>query len=425
MKFYADLHLHSSYSRATSKELTLEQLYVWGQLKGITVIGTGDCLHPAWFDQCSKKLFDEGNGLYSLNPAVAHTVSKQVPAPCFGTVRFMPTVEISTIYKKNNRVRKVHQVLCLPSFDSAGKLRKRLEQIGNLRSDGRPILGLDSRDLLEIALEADRRTLLIPAHIWTPWFSVLGSKSGFDSIEECYGDLTKHICALETGLSSDPAMNWRVSSLDRFALISSSDAHSPSKIGRECTVFDTDCSFTGICDALAGTSDANLLGTVEFFPEEGKYHIDGHRKCSIHFTPQETLDHAGICPVCHTPLTVGVMSRVEELADRPDGAVAPRGKPFTRLVPLIEVIAEALDIGAGSKKAATQYQSLLSMIGNELFILLESPLPDIAAASNALIAEGVRRVRSGELRIDAGYDGEFGKVRIFTADERGVYRRTN
>ena len=418
MKFYADLHIHSSYSRATSKQLTPESLHAWGQIKGIQVIGTGDCLHPAWFAECKKKFHDEGNGLFSLKREFKATTKNLVSPACTADVRFMLTVEISNIYKKGDRVRKVHNVVCFPSFTAAEKAITKLERIGNLKSDGRPILGLDSRDLLEIVLESDPKAILIPAHIWTPWFSALGSKSGFDSIEECYGDLTKHIHAVETGLSSDPAMNWRLSSLDPFALVSSSDAHSPSKLGRECTVFDTTMSYDGVYNALSGKNADGLSGTVEFFPEEGKYHVDGHRKCGVRFMPEETAAHKGLCPACGKPLTVGVLSRVEELADRKSGSKPPRSRPYKSLVPLIEIIAEALDFGPASKRAVETYQMLISKTGSEFSILLEADIKEIARAGGGLVAEGIRRMRSGEVTIDAGYDGEFGTVKLFTDAER-------
>ncbi|MBN1128376.1 MAG: UvrD-helicase domain-containing protein [Chitinispirillaceae bacterium] len=417
MKFYADLHIHSSYSRATSRELTPENLHAWGQIKGLRVIGTGDCLHPEWFAECKKKLRDEGNGLFSLKAEYSRASQKLVPAACASDVRFMLTVEISNIYKRGGRVRKVHNVVCFPSFTAAEKCVTRLERIGNLKSDGRPILGLDSRDLLEIALESDPKAMLIPAHIWTPWFSALGSKSGFDSIEECYGDLTKHIHAVETGLSSDPAMNRRLSSLDPFALVSSSDAHSPSKLGRECTVFETDLSYDGIYRALSGENDAGLAGTIEFFPEEGKYHADGHRKCGVRFLPEETAARKGLCPKCGKPLTVGVLSRVEELADRKAGLKPPRSRPYKSLVPLTEIIGEALDVGPASGRVEESYRTLLSKIGSEFSILLDADLKEIARAGGGLVAEGVRRMRAGEVAIDAGYDGEYGTVKLFTAAE--------
>jgi DNA helicase-2/ATP-dependent DNA helicase PcrA len=420
MQFYADLHTHSSHSRATSKRCTLEYLHAWGQRKGIHVIGTGDCLHPAWFAECRNKLHDEGNGLFSLKKEYVRTTEEMVPFPCAEMVRFMLSVEISNIYKKDRHVRKIHNVVCFPSFASAEKTITRLERIGNLKSDGRPILGLDSRDLLEIVLESDPHAILIPAHIWTPWFSVLGSKSGFDTVEECYGDLTKYIYAVETGLSSDPPMNWRLSRLDPFALVSFSDAHSPSKLGRECTIFNTDLSYEAIRRALADQSDRGLMGTIEFFPEEGKYHVDGHRKCGVRFTPEETIAHKGICPVCDKPLTIGVMSRVEELADRKPGQKASRSRPYRSLIPLNEIIAQALDTGPESKAVVQVYQSLVSKIGSEFTLLLATDVKEIAACGGDLVAEGIRRMRAGEVAIAAGYDGEFGTIKLFTGAERSA-----
>jgi DNA helicase-2/ATP-dependent DNA helicase PcrA len=418
MKFYADLHIHSSYSRATSSELSLEQLNAWGQIKGIRLIGTGDCLHPAWFADCRNKLHDDGSGLFSLKPEYAAKTKDLVPASRTAPVRFMLNVEISSIYKKNGKVRKIHNIVCMPSFASVEKLITRLERIGNLKSDGRPILGLDAQALLGIALECDPQTLLIPAHIWTPWFSALGSKSGFDSIQECFGDLTSHIYAVETGLSSDPLMNWRLSSLDPFALVSSSDAHSPSKLGRECTVFDTDLTYKALYRALADPADSGLAGTVEFFPEEGKYHVDGHRKCNVRFSPQETIDHNGLCPKCGKPLTVGVLSRVEELADRPQGIKPPRARPFKSQIPLCEVLSESLRSGPATKTVLEAYRALIRDIGNEFTILFDAGIPAIAAVAGDVTAEGIRRVRSGEVTIEAGYDGEFGTVHLFTEAER-------
>jgi len=416
MKYYADLHIHSSYSRATAKDITLENLWVWAQKKGIQVIGTGDCLHPAWFAECKKKFRDDGSGLYSLDGKYAKATRSLVPKACLENgidVRFMLTVEISTIYKKGDKVRKIHHVICLSSFSAAEKLIASLSAVGNLKSDGRPILGLDSHDLLEITLEADPSAILIPAHIWTPWFSALGSKSGFNSIEECYGDLTKHIYAVETGLSSDPFMNWQVSGLDPFALVSFSDAHSASKLGRECTIFETALTYSGIFKALSNPKEPGLSGTIEFFPEEGKYHVDGHRLCKVRFTPQETLANKGICPVCGKPLTEGVMSRVRQLADRMEGKKAPRARPFTSLVPLTEVIAEALDKGTATKTVTESYESLLESAGNEFSILLGMPVKELSTIAGERISLGIDRMRKKEFSINPGYDGEFGKVNLF------------
>jgi DNA helicase-2/ATP-dependent DNA helicase PcrA len=423
MKFYADLHIHSQYSRATSSLLSLEHLHAFGGMKGIQVIGTGDCLHPARLAECREKLKDEGTGLFSLKKKFAVAAAGLAPGSRGGDVRFMLTVEISSIYKRSGRVRKVHNVVCLPSIDAADKLRARLLKIGNLNADGRPILGLDSRDLLAIALEADPAAILIPAHIWTPWFSVLGSKSGFDSIEECFGDLTRHVYAVETGLSSDPPMNRRLTSLDPFALVSFSDAHSPAKLGRECTLFDTELSYKAIYKALSGKGNPGLCGTVEFFPEEGKYHVDGHRKCGVRYSPRETIAAKGRCPVCGRQLTVGVLSRVEELADRSEAAARKLVKHYTSLIPLKEVIAEALDCGPETKAANLIYERLIGEIGNEFSILLDAPIADIADAGGEMVAEGIRRMRKGEVRINPGFDGEFGTIELFGDDERIKTRR--
>ncbi|MCK4985387.1 MAG: DNA helicase, partial [Desulfobacterales bacterium] len=316
MKFIADLHVHSKFSRATAKNLDLENLYIAAQLKGITVVGTGDFTYPAWFDEISEKLVAAEPGLFKLKDELARQCDTQVPPSCRSTVRFILTTEISNIYKKNGKTRKNHNLVFAPDLDIARKFNAKLDKIGNIKSDGRPILGLDARNLLETLLETSERAFLVPAHIWTPWFSVLGSKSGFDSIEECFDDLTPHIFAAETGLSSDPAMNWRVSSLDDLTLVSNSDAHSPLNLGREANVFDTELSYSAIKTALKTGDPKQFLGTFEFYPEEGKYHIDGHRTCKISFWPATTIKHDGRCPACGKPLTLGVLYRVEELADR-------------------------------------------------------------------------------------------------------------
>ncbi|WP_334013094.1 endonuclease Q family protein, partial [Pseudomonas aeruginosa] len=317
MAFHADLHIHSKYSRATSRDLDLEHLAWWAARKGIAVVATGDCVHPAWLAEMKDKLVPDGNGLFALRPEIEAGVRATLPPACQAPVRFMLSTEISTIYKKGERTRKVHHVVYAPDFTSVDRLAASLGRIGNIASDGRPILGLDSRDLLEVVLESGPHAYLVPAHIWTPWFSALGSQSGFDSIQECYGDLADHIFAVETGLSSDPEMNWRVSSLDRFRLISNSDAHSPAKLGREATRFAGAPDFFAMRRALE-TGDG-YVGTVEFFPEEGKYHLDGHRACGVCFDPVQTIAHGGRCPVCGKPLTVGVAHRVEALADRAAG----------------------------------------------------------------------------------------------------------
>ena len=406
MKLVADLHLHSHYSRATSRQLTLEHLWKWAQLKGVQVVATGDVAHPGWLAEVQEKLDPAEDGLFRLRPQFEAAMADEVPASCRGTVRFLIGGEISNIYKKLDRTRKVHNIVFSPSFETTANLQAELEKIGNIRSDGRPILGLDSRDLLEIVLETDERCHLIPAHIWTPWFSILGSRSGFDSVQECFADLTSQIFAVETGLSSDPPMNWRVSWLDRYTLISSSDAHSPPKLAREATVFDTELSYDALFGALASGDPGRYRGTIEFFPEEGKYHLDGHRKCGVCWEPAATIAHGGRCSACGKPVTVGVYHRMEELADRPSGTRPDSAGPYASLIPLPEALSEMMGAGPNSKRVQTEYHRLLKRLGPELTILQDLPLEEIAAAGDALLAEGIRRMRAGEVHTQSGYDGD-------------------
>ena len=419
MTFYADLHVHSKYSRATSRNCDLEHLALWARKKGIGIVATGDFTHPAWRAELKEKLVRAEPGLFRLRPDLERFVEERLPAACRSAstaVRFMLSVEISTIYKKLDRTRKIHHLIYTPDFESTDRVVDSLSRIGNLHSDGRPILGLDSRHLLEIALESGPDSYLVPAHIWTPWFAALGSKSGFDAIEDCYGDLTPHIFAVETGLSSDPPMNWRVSSLDRFRLVSNSDAHSPEKLGREVCVFDTDLDYFAIRRALE--TGEGYGGTLEFFPEEGKYHLDGHRHCNVRLSPGETRANDGLCPACGKPLTVGVMHRVEDLADRPEEVAPPAtAGPMQSLVPLPEILSEIHQVGAKSKRVAQHYESLLGRLGPELPLLNALPLEDIAPASSSLVAEAVSRLRRQEVIRHAGYDGVYGTIRLFEDSE--------
>ncbi|HOT95632.1 MAG TPA: UvrD-helicase domain-containing protein [bacterium] len=425
MRFIADLHIHSHYSRATSSQLVPEQLWRWGQLKGLQVIATGDLTHPAWLEELQAALAPtaRAEGLFVLNPERAAGQTSAVPAACRREIYFILSGEISSIYKKAGAVRKVHNVVFFPSFDAAVRFQHRLERIGNILSDGRPILGLDARDLLEIVLETDPGARLIPAHIWTPWFSVLGSQSGFDSLEACFGDLTPHLFAVETGLSSDPPMNWRLSMLDGLHLVSNSDAHSPEKLGREANLFDTNLSYPAIFAALADHQSLDFAGTIEFFPEEGKYHMDGHRKCGRMMRPAETLSHGGLCPVCGKPATLGVSYRVQELADRPEGFHPPGARPFHSLIPLPELLGEVLDAGPATKKVQGLYHALLRDLGPELAILMEVPLADLERTAGLMVAEAVRRMRSGEVVALPGYDGEYGHIALFHAEERAHWLR--
>ncbi|MCR4338062.1 MAG: endonuclease Q family protein [Candidatus Omnitrophica bacterium] len=418
MRFYADLHLHSHYSRATSKNLNLEYLALWAQLKGIQVVGTGDFTHPSWMKELKEKLEPAEEGLFRLKDQYAKATERELPAACKGEVRFLLTVEISNIYKRLDKVRKVHNLVFAPHFAAAEKTQKELGDIGNISSDGRPILGLDSRDLLEIVLESDPMGFLIPAHIWTPWFSALGSKGGFDRMEDCFGDLTKHVFAVETGLSSDPLMNWRLSQLDPYVLVSFGDAHSPPKLAREATIFDTELSYPAIYRALSDRKDKGLIGTVEFFPEEGKYHYDGHRLCKTRLHPKETIKNNGLCPVCGKSVVVGVMARVEELADHPEGRKSPNWRPYQNLIPLPEIIAEAKGMGVNSGAVQMAFTEILNKLGNELFILQEASIQDIKRAAGSLVAEAIQRSREGKVNIEPGYDGEYGHITIFSSEER-------
>jgi uncharacterized protein (TIGR00375 family) len=418
MKFIADLHVHSKYSRATAKNLDLENLYIAAQLKGVTVVGTGDFTYPAWSEEISEKLVETEPGLFKLKAELARQCDAQVPESCRGPVRFMLVTEISNIYKKNGRTRKNHNLVFAPDIETARQFSNRLDKIGNIKSDGRPILGLDARDLLETLLETSADAFLIPAHIWTPWFSVLGSKSGFDSIEECFEDLTAHIFAVETGLSSDPAMNWRVSSLDGFTLVSNSDAHSPLNLGREANLFDTELSYPAIKSVLQTGDPDQFLGTFEFYPEEGKYHIDGHRACGISFWPATTLKHEGLCPVCGKPLTLGVLYRVEELADRKEGQKPSRSAPYFSIIQLKDILSEIFRVGPNSKKVNQAYQSALDKLGSEFNILQNLDSAAIEKAGISLLPEAVERMRHQEINVIPGFDGQYGRVKIFKDHER-------
>ena len=413
--FYADLHVHSKYSRATSRDADLEHLAMWARRKGITVVGTGDFTHPAWFEEIRSKLVPAEPGLFRLRPEIEREIESRLPASCHGPTRFLLEVEISTIYKKGDRTRKVHHLIYAANLETAGRFREKLATIGNIASDGRPILGLDSRHLLEITLASGPDAYLIPAHIWTPWFAALGSKSGFDSIDECYGDLASHIFAVETGLSSDPPMNWRVSQLDRFTLVSNSDAHSPPMLGREACAFSTDLDYFAMRRALE--TGEGYGGTVEFFPEEGKYHLDGHRACGVRLEPPETRRLEGRCPSCGKPLTVGVMHRVEELADRPEDAAPKRTAPFRCLVQLPEILSELLDVGSKSRAVEAAASHLVGRLGPEIDILERLPLEDVERAGGGLLREALTRLRAGKVHRDAGYDGEYGVIRLFAPDE--------
>ncbi|MDZ4260578.1 MAG: endonuclease Q family protein [Candidatus Sungbacteria bacterium] len=405
MKIIADLHIHSPYARAVSKEMTLENLDAWAKIKGITVMGTGDFTHPAWMKEIKLRLEPAESGLYKIKGKSQGT-------------RFLLTVEISSIYSKGGKTRRVHNLVFAPSIESAEKINKTLGFLGNIKSDGRPILGLDSKELAKIVFDIDERCMLVPAHAWTPWFSVFGSMSGFDTLEECFEEYTPYIYAIETGLSSDPEMNWRVSGLDHIALISNSDSHSLKRIGREANVLDCKLSYNGIMDAIKSHDPKRFLFTVEFFPEEGKYHYDGHRLCKFSCTPDKTKKLNNLCQNCGKRMTIGVMNRIDVLADHPRGRKPSSAIPFKRMVPLDEIIAESFGMGTASKKVKTAYDGLLQSLGTEFGILIDTPLSELASFAIPEIVEGIKRVREGNLFIEPGYDGEYGSVSIFKPGER-------
>jgi len=413
--FYADLHIHSRFSRACSRDCDIEHLAWWALRKGITVVGTGDFTHPAWAAELRESLIPAEPGLLRLRPDLEDRLRRTSPRSCAGHVRFMLSAEISTIYRGGDRTRKVHHLIYAPTFEAAGRITEALSKIGNLASDGRPIIGLDSRNLLEITLAGGPGCYLVPAHAWTPWFAVLGSKSGFDRVADCYGDLADQVFAIETGLSSDPPLNWMCSSLDGYRLVSNSDAHSPPMLGREATTLSCDLDYFAIAEAFR--TGNGLAGTIEFFPEEGKYHLDGHRKCGIRFEPAESDRHGGMCPACGKPLTIGVLHRVAELADRPAGYRPPGAPGFTRLVQLRQVVGEIVATGPASKKVAAEVSRLVGALGPELGILGEVPLSDVERVGGGALAEALARLRRGAVVRAAGYDGEYGTVRLFAPGE--------
>lgn len=402
--YIADLHVHSKYSLATSRDCDPGHLDLWARYKGIHLVGTGDFTHAAWRGELERALVPAEEGLYHLRRELA------LPALVAGDTaqpRFVVSGEISTIYKQDGRTRRVHHLILLPGLAEAERLSRRLERIGNLRSDGRPILGLSSRDLLRIVLESCPEAIFIPAHVWTPHFSVLGAFSGFNTIEECYGDLADQIFALETGLSSDPPMNRRLSALDGYALVSNSDAHSPAKLGREATLLSCDLSYPALSRALRG--EGGLVGTIEFFPEEGKYHYDGHRDCGVCLAPSQTRRLGGLCPACGRKLTIGVLNRVEQLADR-EGGLEPKGDYFESLIPLPELLADCMGVSPGSKRVRNAYFALLGRLGPEFAILREIPPEDVERAAGFEVAGALQRLRAGQVVRKPGYDGKYGSI---------------
>ncbi len=414
MRHIVDFHIHSHYSRATARGMNLDVLYRWAKIKGIGVLGTGDFTHPKWFAEMQDKLVAAEDGLYKLREDLAAAQDAGLPASVRdASVRFVPSVEISTIYSKGGRVRKLHNLIVMPSFEAVARLNTELARIGNLTADGRPILGLGTKELLRLTLAADRRALYIPAHIWTPWFALFGSKSGFNSIEEAFEELAPEVHAIETGLSSDPFMNWRVDELRarNITVTSNSDAHSPAKLGREANIVESALTYDDIVGAFK-TNDARFVGTIEFFPEEGKYHLDGHRACGVRMTPAETRAVAGVCPKCGRPLTVGVMARVEELAGQPADFRPATYKTVEYIIPLAEMLAEIRGVKSTAGRAVqAEYERMIAALGSEFFILREASTDAIRAAGFVEAAVAIENMRAGRVRLDPGYDGVYGVIK--------------
>ncbi|MDP2631565.1 MAG: endonuclease Q family protein [Candidatus Uhrbacteria bacterium] len=433
MRIITDWHLHSRFSRACSKDLTLENNALWCAKKGVDVLGTADFTHPAWFSEIQSKLEEAEPGLYKLRIPLTSPLGKggdstgTSPNPSLerrgvSEIRFMMTTEVAQIYKKDGKVRRIHNIIMAPSIEAVGKINKWLTEQGfNLKADGRPILGIDSELLYRQLKDINERIIVIPAHAWTPWFSVFGSKSGFDSIEECFGEMTPYIYAIETGLSSDPLMNRQLSALDNVMLISNSDAHSPRNFGREANVFEMDrseLSYDEFVRILRERDTSKFAYTIEFYPEEGKYHTDGHSNCNFWCAPEVTKKHGGRCPKCGKLITVGVLSRVQDLADR-DAHEMPSGHvPYKSIVPLQELIAESFGVkSTSSKRVQAMYEKMIAQIGNEFSILLDESIEHIGDRSTPAVAEAVRRMRAGELNIRPGFDGIFGEVHIYSEDD--------
>lgn len=416
MRYIADLHIHSKYSRACSPQLTLENIDQYCAIKGVDLVATADFTHPAWFKEIKNKLVEDTPGIYKLKGSVNPT-------------RFLLSTEVSCIYSQGgprqnggaSKVRRLHLVILAPSVEVVEKIIQSLTRYGaKLASDGRPILGMSAKRLAEIVFDASSECMLIPAHAWTPWFAIFGSKSGFDSVRECFEEYTDKIYAIETGLSSDPPMNWRLSALDKYTLVSNSDAHSLPNIGREANVFDlSELTYAQVTETIKQKDRTRFLFTIEFYPEEGIYHYDGHRDCKISFKPAETKKHKGICPVCKKPLTIGVLYRVEELADRPEGFVPPDAIPYKSLVELDKIIAEALNIKSRqSKQVQAEYSQLVKKGQSEMNVLLNLTYEELSAIAHPKIVEGIKRMREGKLIIAPGFDGQYGKVEIFSPEER-------
>lgn len=415
MEQIVDLHIHSKYSRACSSKLTLDNIDHACRRKGVHIISTSDFTFPQWFAGIKDKLEEiNGTGLYKLK-------SKDDT-----NVKFILATELALIYKDGEHVRRIHIMVNAPNTEAVEELNRYLGDRYNLTADGRPILGIKAPELVDVCLKIHPRFMIYPAHIWTPWFAIFGSKSGFNSMEECFRDQTEYIYAYETGLSSDPEMNWRLSALDNYTLLSSSDAHSLPNIAREANVFDLeDVSYDSLYETIKNNDTQKLKYTIEFYPEEGMYHYDGHRSCGVRFTPKETKKNKGICPVCKKPLTVGVMNRVEELADREEGYKPSHAAGYKKLVELDKIIAESFGIKSrNSQKVQSEYNKIIQNLGSEISVIKDVSLEELRKVTTPAIVEGVKRVRNGQLIVEPGYDGQYGVVKIFNEQEKQDKQQT-
>jgi len=420
MKFLADLHIHSCFSLATSKNMDIDNLGIAARKKGITVLGTGDFTHPGWFEELKNKLVRDKEGLYKPNNAISGKIDKMIPNKCRGITRFIPTSEVCNIYKKEGKTRKIHSIILLPELSMVEKLNRKLKRLGKTESNGRPIFTFDVVNMLEMVFDVSERAMFIPAHIWTPWYSILGSISGFDSIEECFGSFSEYIFAAETGLSSDPAMCRKVSGLDKITLISNSDAHSPLKIGREANIFDTSLCYDSIIAAIKSGNPEEFPGTIEYYPEEGKYYADGHRNCNQSFLPEETDKYGGICRVCNKKITIGVLHRIQALSDKSKRKAATL--EYFKTIPLLEILSEIFQLHQGSKKIMICYNKLLEQFGPELHILNFTGIEELRNSGIPLLAEAIARMRKNEVMITPGFDGKYGRIKIFREEE--IKKRT-
>ena len=401
--FVADLHIHSPYAFACSKSLTLDNLASWARRKGIDLLATGDFTHPRWANGLEDDLNETADGLYA-----------------FGGVRFVPGTEISCVYRQGGRTRRIHLLVLMPTLESAAAFTQRLQGYGKLENDGRPTVALSSRDLLGIALDCDPASIVIPAHAWTPWYGVYGSKAGFDSLEECFGDLAPMVRAVESGLSSDPAMNRLVPELADRAIVSFSDAHSPPNLGREVTAFPGQPTWEALADAV---DQGRVAYTVEFYPEEGKYHHSGHRKCGVAYGTEELARNGPDCPVCGRQLTLGVLHRVNQVSGQPDvigGKPDPDGfvrgqaggPPYARLIPLREIIASVKGVGVNTRTVNRAYSAITDLIGNEFAALLWASESDLASVADEDVTRAILRARAGDVKIAPGFDGQYGSVSL-------------